>query len=339
MAHIGTTLTSFLIAEQRKLAHARGSFTGLLADIAVACKKISALVNRGALVGVLGESDSSNTQGEAQKKLDVLADELMREALGTNGHIAALATEERPDIWHPPKDIPPGDYLVAYDPLDGSSNIDNNLSIGTIFSVLRAPDPCSTRSFLRPGTELVAAGYCIYGPATVLVLSTGQGVNQFTLDPDIGEFLLTRTGVQISEATAEFAINMSNQRHWDPPVRRYIDECLAGREGPRGKDFNMRWNASLVAEVHRILARGGLFTYPLDAKLRKQGKNGRLRLLYELLPMAFLVEQAGGAASTGTQRLLEVAPQMLHDRAPVFLGAKEEVERIERYHLDPTSPA
>lgn len=334
MGRIGTTLTSFLIAEQRSQPAARGSFTGLLNDVAVACKKIAALVSRGALAGVLGETDARNAQGEVQKRLDVLADQIFLEALAHNGHIAALASEERSGIWLPPPGAPRGDYLVAVDPLDGSSNVDNNYGLGTIFSVLRAPEQVSAEAFLQPGTQLAAAGYCLYGPATVLTVSTGSGVHQFTLDPDIGEFLLTRRSVAIPPQAAEFAINMSRQRHWDPPVQRYIRECVAGADGPRGKDFNMRWIASLVAEVHRLLARGGVFAYPLDQKLREAGRAGRLRLLYELLPIAFLVEQAGGAASTGEARLLEVVPGALHDRAPVFLGASDEIARIEQYHRE-----
>lgn len=336
MDRIGTTLTGFLIAEQRKQPAARGSLTGLINDLAVACKKISASVRHGALVGVLGETAHSNPQGEVQKRLDILADQLLFEALGENGHIAALATEERAEIWLPPPHVPRGDYLVAVDPLDGSSNVDNNYGIGTIFSVLRAPEAVTVTAdaFLQPGTQIVAAGYCLYGPATMLTLSTGHGVHQFTLDPDIGEFLLTRRDVSIPLQTAEFAINMSRQRYWDPPVQRYIDECLAGVDGPREKDFNMRWIASLVAEVHRVFARGGIFAYPLDRKLRAAGRTGRLRLLYELLPIAFLVEQAGGAASTGVTRLLTLTPKGLHERAPVFLGSAEEVARIERYHQE-----
>ena len=335
MVQIGTTLTTFLMSEQDRVPGARGALTRLLHDIGVACKKVSAVVRRGALAGPLGAEGDDNVQGEAQKALDVLANEVMLEALGRNEQVAALASEELPEVWHVPEGRPRGDYLVAFDPLDGSSNIDNNLGIGTIFTVLRAPADGrrpTEDDFLQPGTRQVAAGYCLYGPATVLTLTTGSGVHQLTLDPDIGEFLLTRSQVRIAPEAEEFAINMSRMRHWQPPVRRYVEECLAGREGPRDKDFNMRWIASLVAEVHRILARGGVFTYPLDARLEAAGREGRLRVLYELLPMAFIVEQAGGRASTGTGRLLEVTPSELHARAPVFLGAADEIARIERYH-------
>ena len=269
-------------------------------------------------------------QAERQEKLDVLADAIVRECLLRNGHVAALASEELDDIV---VGSPDGPYLVAYDPLDGSSNIDVNITVGTIFSVLRAPDSTPTADhFLRPGSEQLAAGYCLYGPSTQLVLTIGGGVHMFTLDPDIGEFILTRSDVRIEVDAREFAINASNRRRWDPPVQRWFDELLLGCDGPRGTDFNTRWIASLVAEVHRILTRGGVFAYPLDARLRAQGRAGRLRLLYELAPMAMLVEQAGGTASDGHTRLLDLRPTTLHARAPVFLGAAHEVARIVDYH-------
>jgi len=332
---IGTTLTNYTISKQKGIQGASGTFTGLLNDIAVACKRIADLVNKGDLVGVLGTSDSENVQGEQQKKLDIISNDLMIEALQHNGHIAALASEEMDDIHHLPDHSRRGNYLVLCDPLDGSSNIDVNVSVGTIFSILKAPEGVENPTeadFLKPGTEQVAAGYCLYGPATILVLTTGDGVSMFTLNRDFGEFLLTREHVRIPEQTAEYAINMSNRRHWGEPVRRYIDECQDGKEGPRGKDFNMRWVASMVAEVHRILTRGGIFMYPGDAKLDRQGKAGKLRLMYEANPMAMIVEQAGGAATTGTQRILEVEPDEIHQRIPVILGSREEVERVTELH-------
>ncbi len=335
---IGTTLTSYILSKQRDIEGASGTFTGLLNDIAVACKRISDLVNKGDLIGVLGAVDSENVQGEQQKKLDVISNDLMIEALQHNGHVAALASEEMDSVWHLPPGRPRGRYLLLCDPLDGSSNIDVNVSVGTIFSILRAPQGVENpdeAAFLRPGTEQVAAGYCLYGPSTLLVLTTGQGVSMFTLNRDFGEFLLTREHVRIPEETGEFAINASNQRHWDAAVKRYISECLAGSDGPRGKNFNMRWVASMVAEVHRILTRGGVFLYPCDARLRATGKTGKLRLMYEANPMAFIVEQAGGAASTGEQRILEVLPETLHQRIPVILGSRREVERLSSYHLEP----
>ncbi len=334
---IGTTLTNYTINKQKGFEGASGTFTGLLNDIAVACKRISDLVNKGDLVGVLGAADSENVQGEQQKKLDVISNDLMIEALQHNGHIAGLASEEMDEVHHLPDHARRGNYLVLCDPLDGSSNIDVNVSVGTIFSILKAPDGVrnpTEADFLKPGTEQVAAGYCLYGPATILVLTTGDGVSMFTLNRDFGEFLLTRENVHVPEETAEFAINMSYRRHWDAPIERYIAECLEGEKGVRGKNFNMRWVASMVAEVHRILTRGGIFMYPADAKIRASGKAGKLRLMYEANPMAMIIEQAGGAASTGTQRILDVAPEEIHQRVPVILGSKTEVERVTAYHRD-----
>lgn len=332
---IGTTLTNYIISKQQGFEGASGTFTGLLNDIAVACKRIADLVNKGDLVGVLGTSDSENVQGEQQKKLDIISNDLMIEALQHNGHIAALASEEMDEVYHLPDDSPRGRYLVLCDPLDGSSNIDINVSVGTIFSILKAPEGeknPTEADFLKPGTQQVAAGYCLYGPATILVLTTGDGVSMFTLNRDFGEFLLTREHVQVPAQTSEYAINMSNQRHWAEPVKRYIDECQGGKEGPRGKDFNMRWVASMVAEVHRILTRGGIFMYPGDAKLEEQGKDGKLRLMYEANPMAMIIEQAGGMATTGVKRILEVEPTEIHQRIPVILGSREEVERLTELH-------
>lgn len=332
---IGTTLTNYIIENQRHVPGARGEFTGLLNDIAVACKKISDLVNKGDLVNVLGSVSSQNVQGETQKKLDVIANDLMLEALQHNGHIAALASEEMAEIQNLPPGKRRGNYLVLTDPLDGSSNVDVNVSVGTIFSILRAGDPAADPAladFLRPGTEQVAAGYCLYGPSTLLVLTTGEGVSMFTLDRSMGEFLLTRQQVQIPAECSEFAINASNQRFWEAPVRRFIDECVQGRDGICGKDFNMRWVASMVAEVHRILIRGGVFLYPGDRRLAAAGKNGKLRLMYEANPMAMIVEQAGGRATTGRERIMDIAPTELHQRVPVILGSRAEVEQVESYH-------
>lgn len=335
--HIGTTLTNFIIETQRNFKGATGEFTGLLNDIAVACKKISDLVNKGDLVDILGSAESENVQGETQKKMDVISNEIFLEALQHNGHVAGLASEEMDEICQLPKDAPRGHYLVLFDPLDGSSNIDVNVSVGTIFSILKAsphPGDPGTEDFLRPGTQQVAAGYCLYGPSTMMVLTTGQGVNMFTLDRHFGEFLLTHEGVTIPEDTQEFAINASNMRFWEAPVKRYIDECLQGKEGPRGKDFNMRWVASMVAEVHRILTRGGIFMYPMDEKIKAKGQTGKLRLMYEANPMGFIIEQAGGAATTGRERIMEIKPEHIHQRVPVVLGSKNEVERVTGYHTD-----
>ncbi|WP_018139826.1 MULTISPECIES: class 1 fructose-bisphosphatase [unclassified Thioalkalivibrio] len=333
--HIGTTLTNCIIETQRGIQGATGEFTGLLNDISVACKKISDLVDKGDLVGVLGSAGSENVQGETQKKLDIITNEVFIESLSHNGHAAGLASEEMDEICEMPANEPRGHYLVLFDPLDGSSNIDVNVSVGTIFSILKAPEGVTdpkTEDFLQPGTKQVAAGYCLYGPSTMMVMTTGQGVKMFTLDKDFGEFLLTKDSVQIPEDTQEFAINMSNSRFWEAPVKRYIDECLAGKEGERGKDFNMRWVASMVAEVHRILCRGGVFMYPMDTKMQAKGTTGKLRLMYEANPMSFIVEQAGGAATTGRERIMDISPEGIHQRVPVVLGAKNEVERITGYH-------
>lgn len=334
---IGTTLTNFIIENQCHSQGATGQFTGLLNDLAVACKKIADLVNKGDLLDVLGSADSENIQGEQQKKLDVISNLVFIEALQHNGHVAALASEEMDEVHHLPPNIPRGKYLVLADPLDGSSNIDVNVSVGTIFSILKAPegvDNPSESDFLKPGTEQVAAGYCLYGPSTMLVLTTGQGVNMFTLNRDFGEFLLTHDNISIPADTSEFAINMSNQRFWEPPAQRYIDECLQGKQGVRGKDFNMRWIASMVADVHRILNRGGIFMYPIDEKIRAKGQAGKLRLMYEANPMAFIVEQAGGQCTTGRQRIMTLKPEAIHQRVPVILGSCNEVDRVVAYHAE-----
>ena len=327
-----TSLTRFLIEEQ----HARrinADLRQLVAVVARACTSISIAVSKGALGGVLGDAGTGNVQGEAQKKLDVISNEILLEANAWGGHLAACASEEMDHSQPVPSEYPQGDFLLLFDPLDGSSNIDVNVSVGTIFSVLRAPagvDKPGDEHFLQPGTQQVAAGYCIYGPSTMLVLSVGHGTHAFTLDRETGEFVLTQRGMQVPADTKEFAINMSNQRHWEAPMQAYVADLLAGREGVRGKDFNMRWIASMVADVHRILTRGGLFMYPRDA--REPEKPGKLRLMYEANPMSMLIEQAGGAATNGTQRILDIQPESLHQRVAVFLGSKEEVERVTGYH-------
>jgi fructose-1,6-bisphosphatase I len=294
--------------------------------------------NKGALGDVLGSADSENVQGEVQKKLDIIANEVLIEANEWGGHLAAMASEEMDSIHVVPNRFPQGEYLLMFDPLDGSSNIDVNVSIGTIFSVLRKVTNTrgvSEEDFLQPGKQQAAAGYCVYGPQTTLVLTVGDGVVMFTLDREMGSWVMTESAVKIPADTKEFAINMSNQRHWAAPVRRYIDECLAGSTGPREKDFNMRWVASMVADVHRILTRGGVFLYPWDA--REPAKAGKLRLMYEANPMAYLVEQAGGMATDGRRRILDIPPGKLHERVAVVLGSKNEVQRVTQYHLDDAS--
>ena len=331
--HTGTTLTQFIIEEQRRVVGATGDFTSLLNDIVTAIKVISNAVNKGDLMGVLGSAGSENIQGETQKKLDVITNDVMLRSNEWAGHLAAMASEEMEDIFPIPSRFPRGKYLLVFDPLDGSSNIDVNISVGTIFSILRCPDGVSeptAADFLQPGTKQVAAGYALYGPSTMIMLTTGQGVNGFTLDRDVGEFLLTHRDVRITPDTREFAINASNERFWEEPVQRYVQECLQGKEGPRGENFNMRWVASMVAEVHRILIRGGIFMYPKDTKDPK--KAGKLRLMYEANPMSFIVEQAGGLSSTGRERIMDIQPTGLHQRVPVILGSRNEVERIVSYH-------
>lgn len=331
---INVTLTQFIIEQQREYPGVSGTFTSLLNNIVTACKQISHMVNRGNLIGVLGSAGTENVQGEVQKKLDVITHDIMVNALNWTGHLAGMVSEEVEEFITIPGQYPKGKYLVLFDPLDGSSNIDINLTVGTIFSILRCRegvDP-ELEDFLRKGNEQVCAGFVLYGPSTMMVLTTGHGVNGFTLDQDIGEFILTHRDMRIPEDTKEFAINMSNRRFWEPPVQRYIEECVQGADGPRQKNFNMRWIASLVAEVYRILTRGGIFMYPFDT--RDPAKPCKLRLMYEANPMAFIVEQAGGACSTGRERMLDIKPQSLHQRVPVILGSKREVERIVRYHQE-----
>ena len=327
------SLTRYLVEQQRQDGHIPPELRLLLEVVARACKGISQAVNKGALGGVLGTAGSENVQGEVQKKLDIIANEVLIEANEWGGHLAAMASEEMDNIYVVPNRYPQGEYLLLFDPLDGSSNIDVNVSIGTIFSVLKKPEGSAAveeKDFLQAGSKQVAAGYCVYGPQTTLVLTVGDGVAMFTLDREQGSFVLTDENVQIPADTKEFAINMSNMRHWDEPVKRYIDECLQGKDGPRGKDFNMRWIASMVADVHRILTRGGVFMYPWDK--REPEKAGKLRLMYEANPMSWLVEQAGGAATNGRQRILDLQPGKLHERVSVVLGSRNEVERVTSYH-------
>ncbi len=330
------SLTRYLVEQQRSAGHIPAQLRLLIEVVARACKGISQAVSKGALGGensVMGSAGSENVQGEVQKKLDIIANEVLIEANEWGGHLAAMASEEMDDIYVVPNRYPQGEYLLLFDPLDGSSNIDINGGIGTIFSVLKKPEGSSgvdQQDFLQPGKQQVAAGYCIYGPQTTLVLTVGDGVAMFTLDREQGSFVLITENVQIPEDTQEFAINMSNMRHWDAPITRYIDECLQGKKGPRGKDFNMRWVAAMVADVHRILTRGGVFLYPWDK--REPEKAGKLRLLYEANPMSWLVEQAGGAATNTQQRILDIQPDKLHQRVSVVLGSKNEVERITAYH-------
>ncbi|HEX7857368.1 MAG TPA: class 1 fructose-bisphosphatase [Sphingobium sp.] len=328
-----TTLTRFLIEQQRNENVLPAELRLLIETVARACKTISHAIGRGALGEVLGSLDSENVQGEVQKKLDVIANEFILDANEWGGHLAAMASEEMETIYPTPNRYPKGEYLMLFDPIDGSSNIDVDLSVGTIFSVLKASDAVAGRDvteedFLQDGRNQVAAGYAIYGPQTLLVLTVGTGVYEFTLDKEVGAWLMTDANMTMPQGKCEFAINMSNRRQWSPGITRYIDERVQGAAGPCGKDYNMRWTASMVADVHRILKRGGVFMYPADNRSENKAK---LRLMYEANPMAFLIEQAGGAATNGFIPIMDVEPVGLHQRVGVVLGDKAEVATITEY--------
>jgi len=330
-----TTLTQFLIEERRRYPDASGELNALILEVALACKATSRAVARGALDGVLVSADSNKVQGEARKALDIVASNLFLRTNGWGGHLAGMVSEEMESPYSIPRQYPKGRYLLVLDPLDGSSDSDVNVSVGSIFSILRAPNgnvDAVVGDFMQAGHRQVCAGYAIYGPSTMLVITVGTGVHGFTLDPALGEFFLTHPNLRIPAATSEFAINASNNRFWEPAVKRYVEECLAGAAGPRGKDFNMRWIASLVAETHRILMRGGVFLYPRDNK--QPAKPARPWLLYEASPIAFIVEHAGGCASTGRARVLDAVPESLHQRIGFIFGSRDEVHRIEQYHRD-----
>ena len=325
------TLTQFLIEQQREAGTLQPQLRLLIEVVARSCKAISHAIGKGALGNVLGSLDSENVQGEVQKKLDVIANEMLLEANEWGGHLAAMASEEMETIHLVPNRYPKGEYLLLFDPIDGSSNIDVDLSVGTIFSVLRAAETASgadvsEQDFLQAGQTQVAAGYAVYGPQTILVLTVGAGVHEFTLDREIGSWVMTDTNIRMPGGKREFAINTSNARQWSPEVTRFIDEWIAGKDGPIGTDYNMRWTGSMVADAHRILKRGGVFLYPRD--VRQPGKVGKLRLMYEGNPMAMLMEQAGGAATDGEQRILSIEPSSLHQRIGLIMGDPAEVEAI-----------
>ena len=328
------TLSRFLIEQQREGSDLPPQLRLLIEVVARACKAISFTINKGELGGVLGSLGQENVQGEVQKKLDVIANDILLDANEWGGNLAALASEEMEAIHPIPHRYPKGEYLLVYDPIDGSSNIDVNLSVGTIFSVLKAPEDASGRAvseadFLQPGSQQVAAGYAIYGPQTTMVLTFGKGVFGFTLDREVGSWVLTQSNIAIPTGHPEFAINMSNQRYWAPGVQRYVADCLAGTDGPRGQDFNMRWTGSMVADVQRILTRGGVFLYPWDA--REPDRAGKLRLMYEANPLGMVIEQAGGTAIDGARRILDIEPTGLHQRVAVVLGCATEVAKVAEY--------
>jgi fructose-1,6-bisphosphatase I / sedoheptulose-1,7-bisphosphatase len=333
--HLGrTTLSKFLIQQSDRVEGA-SDLAALLIDVAAAVKAISAMTAKGALGGVLGKVGSSSSHGDTQViKLDLLASDEMLRSCEWGGLVAGMASKELDEPYAVPDEFTRGRYLLLFDPLDGSLNTDVNSSVGSVFSVLRhdKAEAPTVADYLQPGSSQVAAGYAIYGPATMLVITVGKGTHAFTLDREIGNFILTHPDLQIPADTSEIAINTSNARFWEPPVHRYISECQAGKSGERARDFNLRWIASMVAEVHHILMRGGVFMYPRDTK--DASRPGRLRQMYEANPISLLIEQAGGRATTGRRQLLEVIPEALHQRIPVILGSRNEVERIERYHAE-----
>lgn len=331
------SLSRYLIEQQREHGNIPNDLRLLLEVVSRACKLISHSVSKGALGDVLGGAGTDNVQGEAQKKLDVISNEILLEANEWGGHLAGMASEEMETIYEIPNRFPQGEYLLVFDPLDGSSNIDINAPVGTIFSVMKKVDMdthVDEEDFLQPGSAQVAAGYAIYGPQTQLILTTGNGTHCFTLDLELGSWILTKENMTIPKSTAEYAINASNERHWQAPVQRYVNELRAGDTGPLNKNYNMRWVAAMVADVHRILTRGGLFMYPFDE--REPDRAGKLRLLYEANPMSLLIEQAGGMATNGSQRILDIQPKGLHERVAVFMGSSEEVQRITDYHQAPS---
>lgn len=327
------TLSRFLIEEKRRF-NGDANCTALINDVRLACKRIAALIGKGSLAVAAETSDPASAPGDAPMNLGIMANDIFLRTTEWGGQLAGIVTEQLELPYAIPEDYPRGQYLLLFNPLDGSTDIDVNMSVGSIFSVLRCPDGIANpveSDFLQCGAQQVCAGYAIYGPTTMLVITTGRGVNGFTLDREIGEFMLTHPDLRIAEETTEFAINASNERYWEPAVQRYVKECLAGEAGPRGREFHMRWIASLVAETHRVLMRGGVFLYPRDR--RDLGAPGHLRLAYEANPIAFLIEQAGGRASTGEKPILQIKPDNVHQRIGLVFGSRNEVERIESFHL------
>ncbi|ENU40459.1 class 1 fructose-bisphosphatase [Acinetobacter johnsonii] len=318
-------LSQFL---EQQMGNLTPELAQVISTIAATCQTIDQALQKGALAGVLGSAQHENVQGEEQKKLDVISNDYLIDALKVHPQVGGLASEEL-DEFTPAQEN--GKYLVLFDPLDGSSNIDINMCVGTIFSILPAKNAVTqAEDFMQAGNQQVAAGYVLYGPSTMLALTVGAGTVFFTFDPETQQFLLTSENIQVAVDTKEYAINSSNQRHWENPVKRYIEELLAGKTGPREKDFNMRWVACMVGDIHRILCRSGIFMYPYDLKDPK--KAGRLRLMYEANPMSMLIEQAGGASTTGRVRILDIEPTDLHQRVPVIIGSKNEVDLVTGYH-------
>lgn len=320
-----TTLTDYLNHSANDSAVSEVILT--IADIG---KDITDLLRRGALADILGEAGNENIQGESQKKLDVIANDLLLDALTNNQHCAGVASEELDNATAANRE---GSLLVLFDPLDGSSNIDINMAVGTIFSILpyqNVGQAAVDADFLQSGNKQLAAGYLLYGASTMMALTLGDGVVMFSLDPNSGEYVLIKENIQIDKDTSEYAINSSNHRYWLAPMQQYIDELVAGKSGVRGRDFNTRWVAAMVGDVHRILCRGGIFMYPFDTKDAK--KAGKLRLMYEANPMSFLIEQAGGASTDALTRIMDIEPTDIHQRVPVVLGSENEVSRVQSLH-------
>ena len=343
------TLTHHLIEERRRFPQASGALNGLLLDIAVACKAIARVVSFGELgdqitvAPMTSKASGFVAQPTNSRTLSSLSQDIFLRINEWNGHTAGMVSQALPYPIQLSAEQPRGKYLLVFNALEGSTSNDLNVAVGSLFSILRAPPDLaehpretSVSDFLQPGTQQVAAGYALYGPATMLVLSAGNGVSGFTLNHNLGEFVLTHPQIKVPERTQEFAINSANSRFWEPPVKRYVDECLAGKSGPRGKDFNMRWIASMAAEAHRILMHGGVFLEPRNTRDPK--KPGPRRLLSEANPIGYLIEQAGGRASTGRSGVLNMAPSDLHESVGLVFGSREEVERIEQYHRQPLQP-
>lgn len=331
------TLSAWILTQQHKSVGARGRLTVLLNAIGVGCKFVSSAVRRAGLAGMMGLAGSSNVQGEDQKKLDIVANEVFKNSLRRSGQCCILITEEEDEpifIEEPHR----GDYVVVFDPLDGSSNIDCGVSVGTIFGIYKAKNPGSGKysleDVMRPGTELVAAGYCMYGSMSYMMITTGKGVAGFTLDPTLGEFVITHPNVQVPPKGNIYSINEGNAVNWDAATKKYVEACKAGTYN-NGKPYSLRYVGSMVADVHRTLLYGGIFMYPAD----KKNPDGKLRMLYECFPMAMLMEQAGGKATSGTQRIMDIVPDSIHGRAPIYLGSKEEVELFEMFKKEADAEA
>lgn len=317
------TITRFVLNEQSKHPEARGDFTILLSHIVLGCKFVCSCVSKAGLARLIGLAGEVNVQGEQQKKLDVLSNEVFVKALISSGRTSILVSEEdeQATFVEPSKR---GRYCVVFDPLDGSSNIDCGVSIGTIFGIYMLKDDSegTLNDVLQPGKKMVAAGYCMYGSSCTLVLSTGTGVNGFTLDPSLGEFILTHPNIKVPEKGKIYSVNEGNTKNWDEPTKKYVERCKFPEDGSSPK--SLRYIGSMVADVHRTLLYGGIFMYPAD----KKSPNGKLRTLYEVFPMSFLMEQAGGQAFTGTGRALDIVPTTIHQRSPIFLGSFEDIEEI-----------